>query len=193
MEGAAAAVYFQHLNGLIKAAEHTDLSDAARVQGQLHFNFDFHGRNRRPPTDPVNALLSLAYSLLAKDCMLAAHAAGFDPYVGFYHQPRHGRPALALDVMEEFRPLIAESAVFTAINNRMVTERDFVRAGRAVNLTAEGRKHFFAAYERRINDPITHPIFQYQVSYRRALELQFRILARAIMGEIPAYLPFTTR
>ena len=155
--------------------------------------FDFNGRNRRPPTDPVNALLSLAYSLLAKECTVAAYAVGLDPYVGFYHQPRHGRPALALDLMEEFRPLIAESAVLTAINNRYVTPRDFVTAGRAVNLSPAGRKQFFQCFEQRMSTLITHPVFDYKVSYRRAVELQFRILARVLTGEIPEYVPFLTR
>ena len=155
--------------------------------------FDFTTRNRRPPTDPVNALLSLAYSLLAKECTLAATAVGLDPYVGFYHQPRHGRPALALDLMEEFRPIIADSAVITAINNRFVSPADFVTAGRAVNLNSAGRKQFFQCFEQRMNALVTHPIFDYKVSYRRALELQFRILARVLTGEIPEYTPFLTR
>jgi CRISP-associated protein Cas1 len=157
------------------------------------FTMDFNGRNKRPPTDPVNAMLSLAYSLLTKDCTIAAYAVGFDPYVGFYHQPRFGKPALALDMMEEFRPLIAESVVLTAINNRIVSIDDFVRAGNAVNLTSNGRKRFFEVYEQRMIDLVTHPIFDYKVSYRRALELQFRILARVLAGEIPEYVPFTTR
>ena len=102
-------------------------------------------------------------------------------------------PALALDLMEEFRPLVAESAVLTAINTRMITSSDFVTAGKAVNLTSAGRKRFFEAYEQRMTDLVTHPIFDYKVSYRRALELQFRILARVLTGEIPEYIPFTTR
>ena len=118
---------------------------------------------------------------------------GFDPYVGFYHQPRFGRPAMALDLMEEFRPLIAESVVLTAINTRMVTPHDFVAAGQAVNLTPTGRKKFLLAYEQRMNSLLTHPLFDYKVSYRRALELQARILAKALTGEIPAYVPLTTR
>jgi CRISPR-associated protein Cas1 len=141
----------------------------------------------------VNAMLSLAYSLLAKECTLAACAVGLDPYVGFYHQPRHGRPALALDLMEEFRPLIAESAVLTAINSRYVSTSDFVTAGQAVNLNATGRKQFFQCFEQRMNSLITHPVFDYKVSYRRAIELQFRILARVLTGEIPEYIPFMTR
>jgi CRISP-associated protein Cas1 len=199
IEGAAASFYFGQFNGMIKVEDELAVSEPAttaspaRTNRQLRFNFDFAGRKRRPPTDPVNALLSLAYSLLAKDCTIAALAVGFDPYIGSYHQPRFGRPALALDVMEEFRPLIAESCVLTAINNRMITEKDFVRAGRAVNLSAAGRKQFFVAYEARMNHLVTHPIFDYKVTYRRALELQFRILARYLRGEIDEYVPFMTR
>ena len=141
----------------------------------------------------MNALLSLAYSVLSMACTIAAAAVGFDPYIGFYHQPRFGRPALALDLMEEFRPLIAESAVLTAINNRMVTPDDFVAAGNAVNLTPAGRKKFFLAYEQRMTGLLTHPLFDYKVSYRRALELQARILAKTLTGEIPEYVPLTTR
>lgn len=204
MEGAAAALYFQHFAGMIKVGE-DDLDDEIpglegcdksverRKAEEEAFNFDFTTRKRRPPTDPVNALLSLSYSLLAKDCTIAALAVGFDPYVGFYHQPRHGRPALALDLMEEFRPLVAESAVLTAINNRMITAGHFVRAGDAVNLTPQGRKAFFHAYEQRMNALITHPVFDYKVSYRRVLELQARLLARWLTGEIPDYVPMVTR
>jgi CRISP-associated protein Cas1 len=189
-EGAAAADYFGEFNGMLKAGDDIDMGNGPPPP---EFQFEFEGRNRRPPTDPVNALLSLAYSLLAKDCTLAATAVGFDPYVGFYHQPRFGRPALALDVMEEFRPLIAESAVLTCINNGMLHARDFVHAGHAVNLTPEGRKIFFQVYEQRMNSLITHPVFDYKVSYRRVLELQFRLLARFLTGEIPDYPPFLTR
>src|SRR6195256_4903007 len=151
------------------------------------------GRNRRPPRDAVNALLSLAYSLLAKDFTIACYSVGFDPFIGFYHQPRFGRPALALDLMEEFRPLVADSVALTVINTRVIGPGDFVRAGDAVNLSADGRKRFFSAYEQRLNATIVHPVFDYQVSYRRALELQARLLAKALTGEIEQYVPFTTR
>lgn len=191
IEGAAALVYFRNFNGMIKGSDDTDdipgLEETAEKRvgdAQKEFNFDFKTRNRRPPRDPVNALLSLAYSLLARDCTVAALAVGFDPYIGLYHQPRFGRPALALDVMEEFRPLIADSTVLTAINNRMIAPADFVQAGDAVNLTPAGRKRFFLAYEKRMSDTITHPLFDYKVSYRRAIELQFRLLARTLTGEI---------
>ena len=194
IEGAAAAEYFKEFAGLLRGPEADEIPDVPKPEPEAPWaRFDFRGRNRRPPTDPVNALLSLAYSLLAKECTLAAYAVGLDPYVGFYHQPRHGRPALALDIMEEFRPLIAESAVITAINNRFVSPRDFVTAGRAVNLSPAGRKLFFQCFEQRVNSLITHPLFDYKVSYRRAIELQFRVLARVLTGEIAEYVPFMTR
>jgi CRISP-associated protein Cas1 len=184
IEGNAARLYFGDLGGMIKPDEE---------RGVEALNFDFEGRNRRPPRDPVNALLSLAYSLLAKDLTVACYAVGFDPYVGFYHQPRFGRPALALDLMEPFRPLIADSAVLTAINTGMVTARDFVRVGGSVALTTAGRKGFFRAYELRMDTLVTHPLFDYRVSYRRLLEIQSRLLARLLEGEIAEYPVFTTR
>jgi len=198
IEGSAAAAYFEQFGGMLKAGDLADdqvpgaeVADGRDTGPKL--NFEFTARHRRPPTDPVNALLSLAYSVLSKDCTIAAAAVGFDPYVGFYHQPRFGRPALALDLMEEFRPLIAESTVLSVINNRMITPDDFVSAGNSVNLTPAGRKKFFLGYEQRMNSLLTHPLFDYKVSYRRALELQARILARTLTGEIPEYVPLTTR
>lgn len=204
MEGAAASIYFQHFAGMIKAGapddddllpglDEPETSRNNRSKEAEAFTFDFTQRRRRPPTDPVNAMLSFAYALLAKDCTIAALSVGFDPYIGFYHQPRHGRPALALDLMEEFRPLIAESVVLTAINNRMVNPGHFVRAGDAVNLNEHGRKAFFNAYEQRMGSMITHPIFDYKVCYRRVIELQARLLARWLTGEIPDYVPMETR
>lgn len=200
MEGIAANLYFENFGGLIKINDKiaSVVEDVEQISTKENtdnepMTFDFKNRNRRPPRDPTNALLSLAYSLLTKDCTIAALSVGFDPYVGFYHRPRYGRPALALDLMEEFRPLIAESAVITAINNRVITIKDFVRAGKSVNLTPEGRKKFFYVYEQRINTLITHPVFDYKVTYRRALELQARIVARTLTGEISSYVPFITR
>ena len=184
IEGNAARLYFSRFSGMIKVEEE---------DGAGEFRLDFNQRNRRPPRDPVNALLSLAYSLLTKDLTVTCYAVGFDPFLGFYHQPRFGRPALALDLMEPFRPLIAESAVLSAINTRMVTAKDFVRAGKAVALTAAGRKAFFRAYELRMDSLVTHPLFDYRVSYRRLLEIQARLLARVIEGEIPEYPVFVTR
>jgi CRISP-associated protein Cas1 len=194
IEGAAASQYFQEFGGMVKVGDDLlDNEDRRRAEKQLAFNFNFSHRNRRPPTDPVNAMLSLAYSLLSKDCALAALAVGFDPYIGFYHQPRFGRAALGLDLMEEFRPLVAESTVLSCINNRVITEKDFVHAGDAVNLSVSGRKRFFQMYEQRMSSLITHPLFDYKVSYRRALELQARLLAKALTCEISEYIPLLTR
>src|SRR5204863_7639881 len=131
------------------------------------FSFDFHSRNRRPPKDGTNALLSLAYSLLVKDLTVTGFAVGFDPMIGYYHQPRHGRPALALDLMEPLRPLIADSAVLSAINTRMVTRRDVVRAGDVMSLNAGGRRGFFRVYELRVDPLVTRPLFNYRVCWRR--------------------------
>lgn len=184
IEGTAARVYFEAYGRLIKAGTDAPASSLA---------FDFEGRNRRPPRDPINALLSLGYSLLAKDVAIALQACGFDPYLGFYHQPRYGRPALALDVMEEFRPLIVDSTVLSAINTGALKLSDFVRRGGAVTLTSSGRGKFFRAYERRMDEEIAHPIFGYRISYRRIIEVQIRLLARHLTGEIDEYPPFATR
>jgi CRISPR-associated protein Cas1 len=186
IEGNAARVYFGDFAGMIKGPENGSADPA-------QFHFDFSGRNRRPPRDAVNAMLSLAYSLLSKDLTIACYAVGFDPYMGFYHQPRFGRPALALDLMEPFRPLLADSAVLTAINTRMVTSQDFVQAGPGVALTPGGRKGFFRAYELRMDTLVTHPLFEYRVSYRRLLEIQARLLARFLEGEVGEYPVFVTR
>ena len=193
IEGAAASQYFQCFSGMVKVEDDLPGLEQPIDARQRAFNFNFSHRNRRPPTDPVNAMLSLAYSMLAKDCTLAVLAVGFDPYLGFYHQPRFGRAALGLDLMEEFRPLIAESTVLSCINNRVITDRDFVKAGEAVNLSAPGRKRFFQTYEQRMSSLITHPLFDYKVSYRRALELQARLLAKTLTGEIAEYIPLMTR
>jgi CRISP-associated protein Cas1 len=184
IEGNAARLYFGEFSGMLK------VEDAEDTGG---FSFDFQTRNRRPPRDPVNALLSLGYSLLAKDLTVACYAVGFDPMMGFYHQPRFGRPALALDLMEPFRPLIVESAVLQVINTRMVTAKDFIAAGRAVALRPEGRKAFFQSYETRMDALVTHPLFEYRLSYRRMLEVQARLLAQYIEGGIPEYPVFVTR
>ena len=181
LEGAAAKAYFAHFGGLLKANE----------EGTSRF--DFGARNRRPPADPVNSLLSFLYAILTKDVTVTLQSVGFDPMLGFFHRPRYGRPSLALDLMEEFRPLIADSTVLSMINNREVGESDFVQRGGAVTLTGEGRKKVLAAYERRMGTEVKHPIFRYTVSYRRLLEVQARLLSRHVMGEIPVYPAFCTR
>ena len=190
LEGAAARIYFGRFAGMIKRETEAGETEAGETEA---LGFDFRSRNRRPPRDGVNALLSLGYSLLAKDLTVACYAVGLDPMIGFYHQPRHGRPALALDLMEPLRPLIADSAVLSAVNTRMVSEKDLVQAGRAVSLTPAGRKAFFRAYELRMDTLVTHPLFDYRVSYRRLLEIQARLLAKRLEGDLDDYPVFVTR
>jgi CRISP-associated protein Cas1 len=184
IEGNAARIYFANFTGLVKADNEG---------GVAPFTFEFTRRNRRPPVDPVNALLSFAYSMLAKDLTIICHSVGLDPFIGFFHQPRFGRPALALDLMEEFRPLIADSVVISAINTGMVTTGDFIRVGPAVALTPSGRKGFLRAYEQRMDALVTHPLFGYRVNYRRVLEIQTRLLGRLLTGEARRYVGFETR
>lgn len=188
LEGNAARVYFGLFGGMLKVEQG---GDVAITDGG--FVLDFARRNRRPPRDPVNALLSLGYSMLAKDLTVVCAAVGFDPMMGFFHQPRFGRPALALDLMEPFRALIVDSAVITAINTRMITLSDFMRVGPAVALKPAGRKAFYRAYELRMDALVTHPLFGYRVSYRRLLEIQTRLLAKVLQGEIAQYPVFLTK
>ncbi|MCX6680775.1 MAG: CRISPR-associated endonuclease Cas1 [Methanothrix sp.] len=178
IEGAAAECYFSRFANLLKEG------------GK---DFSFTDRNRRPPKDPVNAVLSYLYGILVKDLFVTLLAVGFDPYLGFYHRPRYGRPALALDMMEEFRPLIADSVAINLFNNEELSKKDFIQTRAGVSLTSNGKKAVVAGYERRMETEIVHPIFGYKVSYRRVLEVQARLLARAISGEIREYPPFCTR
>ena len=181
LEGAAGRTYFEAFPGM--------LGSIARDLG----TFAFDGRNRRPPRDPVNALLSFGYALLVRECHSSLVKVGFDPSVGFLHQPRPGRPGLALDLMEEFRPLIADSTVLAVVNNGSVQPGDFVRAAGRVALSESGRRSFLAAFERRMSQEITHPVFEYRITYRRLLEVQARLLARVVLGELPDYPRFLTR
>jgi CRISP-associated protein Cas1 len=178
LEGTAARYYFGAFTGMLK-----------RAAGA----FDLDGRNRRPPRDPVNALLSFTYSLLAKDFTLTLGAVGLDPLLGFYHQPRFGRPALALDLMEEYRPIVADSVVINVLNNETITEDDFVIRSSGVALKPGARKKLILAYERRMDQLVTHPVFGYRISYRRVLEVQARLLGRLLLGEIESYPAFRTR
>ncbi len=182
VEGNAARCYFSQLGSMISP-------EKREVAG----GFDFSGRNRRPPKDPVNALLSFAYAMLTREWTVTLSAVGLDPYRGFYHQMRFGRPSLALDMMEPFRPLVADSTVITVINNGEVQEDDFIVTAVGCNLKPNGRKRFIAAFERRLSQEVTHPIFKYRLSYRRLFEVQARLLIRYLTGEISTYPTFVTR
>jgi CRISPR-associated protein Cas1 len=179
IEGAAARVYFQAFAGMLK------------TPGLL--SFDFERRNRRPPRDPVNAMLSFAYALLTKELVITVGGVGLDPLLGFYHQPRFGRPALALDLMEELRPLVADSVVIGAINTGVVAVDDFVTVAEGCSLKPPARRKLTDAYERRMDQEVTHPVFGYRISYRRVLEVQARLFGRVLTGELDRYPPFVTR
>ena len=180
-EGEAAALYFRHFEDMISRDKQTGLPP-----------FAFEHRNRRPPRDPVNAMLSLSYALLTRLFTTSLATVGFDPYLGFYHAIRHGRPALALDMMEPFRPIIADSTVLQVINNAEIAASDFVYSAGACNLTPKGRKALIKAFERRLSQEVTHPVFGYKLSTRRLIDVQCRLLNRHLQGEInelPHYLP----
>lgn len=180
VEGAAAGRYFQNFRNMLRS-------------GSEEMDFDFSVRNRRPPKDPVNAMLSFGYAMLTREWTMALSAVGLDPYRGFYHQPRFGRPALALDMMEPFRPLVADSVALTAINNGEIRTEDFITGAGGCNMKDGGRKKFIQAFERRLQQEITHSIFKYRISYRQLFEVQSRLLIRWLAGEIPTYPVFVTR
>jgi len=182
LEGMAARHYFGEFGRLFRGT--------GEWAGAI---FAAGGRNRRPPKDEVNAVLSFLYALLVRDCLVAIAVTGFDPYRGFLHQPHYGRPSLALDLAEEFRPLIADSVAVQVFNQGEVGRKDFVRRARGVTLAPAGRKGVVAAYERRMMQTVTHPVFGYVVRYRRVVELQARLLRAVILGEAATYRPFTTR
>ena len=175
IEGMAAKRYFAAFATLVRA------------------EVDFDGRHRRPPTDPVNCVLSFLYSLLVKELYVASQAAGLDPMLGFLHQPRYGRPALALDLAEEFRPLLADSICLSLFNTGEVKPEHFIKRAGGCSLTPAGRRTVLAAWERRLSTDVTHPHFGYTLNYRRVLAVQARLLGRVLLGEIPVYPAFRTR
>ena len=154
-------------------------------------DFYFRGRNRRPPLDRVNAMLSFAYSLLAHDCASALESVGLDAYVGFLHRDRPGRESLALDLMEELRPCMADRFVLTLVNNRMIRPEDFqAQDSGAVLLTDEGRKKFLKAWQERKRDSLTHPYLGEKMSWGLIPYIQALLLARYLRGDLDAYPPF---
>ncbi len=183
VEGDAAATYFRAFSKLLAppTVQETTLED------EDFSPFRFDRRNRRPPSDPVNAMLSLAYSMLTRHLTVALATVGLDPYKGFFHAPRYGRPALALDIMEPFRPIIADSVVLAAVNTGEISTKDFVVASTGTSLTPAGRRRFVGAFERRLSQETTHPLFGYRVSMRRLLLVQARLLCRHLLGELPSY------
>ncbi len=181
LEGEGAALYFRAMPSLFSA-------EVASLPA-----FQFERRNRRPPTDPVNACLSLAYALLTSTFTAAITAVGLDPWKGLYHVERPGRPALALDLIEPYRPVLADSAVLMALNNGEVGPDDFIHAAGGCALKPRARRSLIEAYERRLDGETTHPVFGYQVSMRRLIHVQARLFARWLLDEIPDYPHYVPR
>ena len=178
-EGQAASLYFQRFHEML--------------QGDWAAAFQQHGRQRRPPPDPVNACLSMAYTMVTHEATTALRLASLEPSIGAFHVCRPGRPALALDLMEPFRPLIADSVTISLFNRREVDAQSFHQTTAGCQLTDVGRKAFFLAYGRRMNDEVTHPVFGYRLSYRRMMMLHARMIAVWLRGEIPSLAFLTTR
>lgn len=179
VEGHGTAIYF-------RGFKHT-----------LRHDMGFSARVRRPPTDPINVLLSFGYTLLALGIQSAVHTVGLDPYVGFLHAPAYSRPSLVLDLMEEFRPVVVDSVILRAVNARIVTREHFISqpesAERPLLLNDEGRRRFLLAYEERLQTKVTDPRSGEQVTLRRLFELQARQLARIALGEQERYEPWLIR
>lgn len=175
LEGSGSAAYYGVLGGLLKG------------------DWRFPGRVKRPPTDPINAVLSFGYTVLTNQVVSLVHAVGLDPGLGVLHQPGFGKPALALDLVEAFRPIIVDSVVITMVNTGQFSADDFTEELGAYRLTDAARRAFLEKFEARLNEQVRHPLFGYQTSYRRCIELQVRLLAKYAQGEIPKYVPFTVR
>lgn len=165
----------------------------AVLRATLQHDLGFAKRVRRPPTDPVNALLSLGYTLLGENLFAALEIVGLDPYDGFYHADKYGRPALALDLLEEFRAIIVDSLVLQLINREIIGAGDFQKAQDAehgVFLNRHGLQRFFHHYSARLNTEVLHPYHRQRWSYLKTFEVQARLLRQVIEGKLPEYIPF---
>lgn len=178
LEGAGSAAYFKGFPALIRSTD-----------------FTFRKRVRRPPTDPVNALLSLGYALLRHDIQSALNIVGFDPYLGYLHVERYGRPSLALDLMEEFRPLVVDAVVLSAINKKAIARQHFESEplSHAVSLTKEGLHTFLRLYEQKKQSSFKHPVLKRKCTYQESFEIQARLLGKYLMGETSQYPPLVLK
>jgi len=175
LEGSASAAYYGVFGSLLKG------------------EWGFAGRVKRPPTDPINALLSFGYTVLTNQIVSLVHAVGLDPGLGVLHQPGFGKPALALDLIEAFRPIIVDSVIITMVNTGQITPRDFDAEVGAYRLKDDARRAFLEKLEARLSERMQHPVFGYQTTYRRCIELQARLFAKYALGEVPQFVPFTVR
>lgn len=180
LEGQAAALYFANFAAMFKPPE-------------VAAAFDQNGRQRRPPPDPVNAVISFGYTMLTHEAVAALRTARLEPSIGAYHVSRPGRPALALDLIEPFRPLIADSVAISAFNRGELTEGHFMRSSAGCAMSDAGRRAFFGALGRRMDTEVTHPVFGYRLSYRRMIMLHARMIAAWTLGEVPTLAFLTTR
>jgi CRISPR-associated protein Cas1 len=177
LEGEAASAYFDVFTLMMKPKERESLP--------------MNGRNRRPPLDPVNALLSFLYTLLLNDCISALEGVGLDPQLGFLHVPRPGRPSLGLDLMEEFRAFLADRLAVTLINRKQITADHFEpRPGGAIYLNEKGRKEVVAAWQKRKQEEADHPLLAEKSPIGLLPHLQARLLARHLRGDLEAYVPY---
>lgn len=188
-EGQAAAIYFAHYAGMFRVRR----SPSKETDSNYIKEFKANGRQRRPPPDPINSCLSMAYTMLTHECVAALRLASLEPSIGAFHASRPGRPALALDLMEPFRPLIADSVAIAAFNRGELGEGHFTRTAAGCLFSDSGRRGFFDAYGRRMETEITHPVFGYRLSYRRMLMLHARMIAAWLLGEVPSLAFLTTR
>lgn len=174
LEGSGSAAYFSCFDQLI-----------------LGSTFTFSARNRRPPKDPVNSLLSLGYALLRHDVQSAVNLVGFDPYLGYLHYQHYGRPSLALDLMEEFRPIVIDAIVLNALNHKFLNLEHFISEplSSAVSLTREGLQIFLRLYEQKKQSKFKHPVLNRQCTYQEAFEIQARLIAKYLMDETDKYPP----
>jgi len=177
-EGDAAYTYFRAFTRMIKSDREA---------------FRFDTRNRRPPRDPINALLSFAYALLAKDCTASLDAVGLDPQIGYLHVPRPGRPSLALDLMEEFRPIVADRLILTLVNRKQITADDFECIGGTARLHDAPRKRLLVAYQERKKHEVPHTVLERNVPLGLVPHLQAKLMARVIRKELKDYPPFIHR
>ncbi len=176
-EGAGSAAYFGVFGQLIRCG----------------WEHGFCKRTRRPPTDPVNALLSYGYVILTSQVASILASVGFDPYIGYLHASRYGKPALALDLMEEFRPVIVDSVVLSLLNNHQLEQKGFHQELNSVQMTEATKRLFLQKFEERMQETIKHPVFGYTVSYRHSIELQARLLGKYLTDEVENYTPFVVR
>jgi CRISPR-associated protein Cas1 len=182
------------VRGLEGEAARTYFSVFDRMVREDREMFCLNGRSRRPPLDRMNALLSFLYTLLLSDCVAAVEGVGLDPQIGFLHALRPGRPALALDLMEELRVILADRLALTLVNRRQLSRDDFQeRPGGAIHLTDKGRKEVLVAYQKRKQDEVQHPVIDQKVLLGLVPHVQARLLARHLRGDLENYPPFLYR